>query len=174
MTAADMRAELAVYLNDHLAGSVAGVDLARRLSLRPGADPRLPELADAIVADQQALREVLRRLAAPESPLKQGTAWLAEKLTRLKTARGSTGAAPRDLLTELELLALGVHGKRLLWEVLRTVQALFPELACQDFAALADRAAAQHAFLNEQRLAAARAAFGSTAAPGRNSVARAR
>ena len=59
---------LRIYLNDHLAGSVAGIELARR-ALAANAGNEYGRLLDRVLAeieeDQQALRDVMARLEVP-------------------------------------------------------------------------------------------------------------
>ena len=65
---------LSVYLNGHLAGSTAGVELARRMaaSAEPGsaAAGTLEELAAEIAADRNALLEIMAALGIPRRSYK--------------------------------------------------------------------------------------------------------
>ncbi len=63
----------------------------------------------------------------------------------------------------IETLSLGVEGKRSLWTALEVIAADYPALAEADLAALADGAEAQRAALEDQRILAARQAFGTAA-----------
>jgi len=57
---------LAIYLNDHLAGATAGVELARRLRASneddPEFGPALAEVCAEIEADRETLKTVMDRL----------------------------------------------------------------------------------------------------------------
>ena len=66
MTTRDL---LGIYLNDHLAGAIAGTDLARRMaaSAEPGTERAavLSRLAGEITADQAALLRIMAELGVP-------------------------------------------------------------------------------------------------------------
>jgi hypothetical protein len=153
---------LPIYLNDHLAGSVAGIELARRIRGSNEGTPlgtALAELCAEIEADQQTLRDVIARLEVSESRVKPAAAWLAEKLGRLKLNGQLHGYSPLSRVLELEGLEAGVHAKLLLWRALGRTHGI--RLEGFDFGALAARAESQRERLEEQRLEAVRIAFGS-------------
>jgi hypothetical protein len=133
---------LAIYLNDHLAGATGGVELARRLRASNEGDPEFgPELAEIcaeIEADREALVAILDGFDVGSSRLKPLAAVLAERLGRLKLNGRLWGYSPLSRLDELELLQLGVTGKRRLWRALEHTHA--GELSGFDLGALADRA----------------------------------
>ena len=153
--------QLGIYLNDHLAGSVVGVELVRRArASNQGSElgRTLNELAAEIEADRATLREVMARLGVAESRVKPAGAWLGEKLGRLKLNGQLRGYSDLSRVVELEGLCLGVSGKRLLWQALEgSVGTALPEF---DFARLGERAEAQASRLEAERLAAATLAFG--------------
>ena len=113
---------LAVYLNDHLAGSTAIVELVRRAA-REHEGTELGEfltrLGAEISQDRQALRRVMDAAGARPDCLKILAAWAAEKVGRLKLNGQLTGRSPLSSLVELEAVEVGVYGKLLLWQVLR-------------------------------------------------------
>jgi hypothetical protein len=129
---------LSIYLNDHLAGSAAGLELARRVG--DGT------LAGEIEEDRAALIDVMRRLEVDTDEARQAIAWIGEKALRVK---------PGGRLHDLEALSLGVEGKRALWEALRHARADDPRLDGIDLAALSARAQSQRRRIEEQRLAEA-------------------
>ncbi|MFF3336283.1 hypothetical protein ACFYWX_43410 [Streptomyces sp. NPDC002888] len=119
----DTRADLlGIYLNDHLAGSTAGVDRARSLAEAEqdtalGAD--MGPLSDEIAEDRATLLEIMRRLDVPVRRYKVVASHLAERAGRLKTNGRLLHRSPLTSLIELELLRAGVTGKTALWEALR-------------------------------------------------------
>jgi hypothetical protein len=154
---------LAVYLNDHLAGSVAAVELLDALVGRAHGTPAeqvLRTVRVEIVADQDVLRAVLDKVGGDESRLKQAAAWLGEKLGQAKLAVTGYRYADLDVLEGLESLALGIQGKAALWRALGVVSSANPELASFHFSSLEVRAQAQYDQVELARLAAARAALG--------------
>jgi hypothetical protein len=107
---------LGIYLNDHLAGSVLGVELARRsLAANEGSElgAFLRALLVEIVEDRATLIQLMERLSVPRSNGKIAAAWLAERLGRLKLNGQFTGYSPLSPLVELEGLAVGIEGKTL-------------------------------------------------------------
>jgi hypothetical protein len=153
---------LAIYLNDHLAGSTGALELARRArSANRGTPFEAPfeRLAAEIEADREVLLDVMRRLGVPRDPLKEAAGWVAEKAARLKLNGRLTGYSPLSRVLELELLALGVEGKRALWRALREVAAVDARLEGVDLAELSKRAERQRRLVEQQRLRAVAIAF---------------
>jgi hypothetical protein len=153
---------LQIYLNDHLAGSVAGAELARRaLSNNEGTElgTFLAQLVVEIDEDKDALEDLVERLELKKSVFKQSAGWMAEKAGRLKLNGQITGYSDLSRVLELEGLMIGVAGKLSLWENLRSVKDQDPTLATFDFDTLIKRAESQLAGLKEHKLDAASIAF---------------
>jgi hypothetical protein len=148
---------LAIYLNDHLAGATLGVELARRLRTSNEDDPEfgpvLTEVCAEIEADRETLKAVMDRLGAGQSKLKPLAASLGERLGRLKLNGRLWGYSPLSRLDELELLQIGVVGKRRLWRALEHTRA--SDLPDFDLGALAGRATEQLGRLEALHLKAA-------------------
>jgi hypothetical protein len=152
---------LAIYLNDHLAGSTVGIGLARRArASNEGTDlgRTLAEVCAEIEADRATLRRLMERLDIAESKVKPAGAWLLEKLGRLKLNGQLRGYSPLSRVVELEGLCAGVTGKMLLWKAME--RTFGTTLSGFDFAALAERADSQRRRLESHRLDAAEQAFG--------------
>lgn len=147
---------LSIYLNDHLAGSTAGVNLARRVERHAG----VVGLADEIEQDLKTLVELMDRLGVSQDRAKAAIAWAAEKAARLKLQGELFGDSPLNRLEELEALALGVEGKLCLWEALSQTHGTDPRLAGIDLGELIERARSQRGQLEQERLRAADEAFG--------------
>ena len=117
---------LPAYLRDHLAGSVAAVDVARR---RRDAEPDEPsrtaiaQLIEDIEEDRARLRELMSELGIVPSVWKQtvavGFSWLG-------AGRSAVGSAELNRLREFEVLLMGVRGKELLWQTLGRLGLLDP------------------------------------------------
>jgi hypothetical protein len=144
---------LAIYLNDHLAGSVVGTELAKR-ALRENRGSSVGEflawLLGQILEDRATLERLMAELGVPESRLKRALALTLERVGRLKL---------NGQLVELEGLALGVTGKRALWLALQEIAETEPRLREFDFDELRRRAEEQLAGLERLRIEAARLAF---------------
>jgi hypothetical protein len=135
---------LAVYLSDHLGGSVAGHDLAAKV---------IPDLAPEIEADQAVLETLMEQLGVRKRRWKGLRALLASFGVRHKD--------PHDLIA-LETLALGIAGKLLLWKALKEAQDSEPFLRSTDLDQLIDRATKQFDEVERERLRRASELFRST------------
>jgi hypothetical protein len=152
----EMEDPLSIYLHDHLAGAALAVDLLEALRDRHPGD-ELGDFAAMILSEIQEDRTTLKNLAdrigAGSSQLKEFSAWLSEKLTRIKLNRQSHSLGTFEAL---EFLALGIRGKLALWDALKTLTPSDTRLHGMDFDGLATRAKAQHDQVEERRLAEAR------------------
>lgn len=147
---------LSIYLNDHLAGATAGVELARRAQRSNAGTPLgdvLERLADEIDADRDTLIEIMDRLGAGRDRVKVYGAWAAEKVGRLKPNGHLKTRSPLSTMIELEGLHLGVTGKIELWRALR--HTVGNQLSGVDFDALIKRGESQRRRVEQQRLKAA-------------------
>lgn len=148
---------LAIYLNDHLAGATAGRELSRRAAANnrgTSFGPFLEDLARELHEDRESLLEIIRALGIRVDPLKVAGGWGAEKLGRLKLNGRLRGYSPLSRVVELEVLALGVHGKLAMWRALQTLEPLPVPLASARLPELAARAERQLIVLEEHRLRA--------------------
>jgi hypothetical protein len=154
---------LATYLNDHLAGSMVGVELARRAASENADTPLgdfLTGLAEEIEEDRAALRELMDLLEVSPDRKKLAVAWAGEKAGRLKPNAQLVGYSPLSPLIELEMLSLGIEGKRMLWVALQAVAGEYG-LPADRLAELVARARRQRDRVERQRRAlAARALTG--------------
>ena len=148
---------LTVYLDDHLAGSSGAVRLVERLRDR---DPsgELGKLLDGLLAeieeDRATLQEILGLLEATPSTIKRAGAVGAELLTSLRHRLPVLGAGSSKvaLLEDLEVLSLGIEGKRLLWAALGAASSADARLRGFDFEDLQARARSQRERLEPFRL----------------------
>ncbi|HEY6422904.1 MAG TPA: hypothetical protein VIY28_06580 [Pseudonocardiaceae bacterium] len=153
---------LATYLNDHLAGSVTGSQLANKISSEyadTSFGPFLAELAREIDQDKVTLEGLMERLGIHHSPTKQAVGWIAEKASRVKLSETMTGDQDLKRLLEFETMSLGIEGKLSMWRALIEVSDSHAELAETDLAGLAKRAEAQRSDLEELRLQVANGAL---------------
>ena len=153
------RERLHTYLNDHLAGSVAAIELLDDLIEHHSEDrfgKIFRDLRDEIEADQETLRNLIRKFGAKESAVRKAGAWLAEKFSRVKIGDADDSA---ELLQALEGLALGISGKQLLWRSLAAIEANFPALQGSDFSELEKRAHDQFERVERLRMQMVREAF---------------
>jgi hypothetical protein len=155
------RTYLSIYLQDHLAGATAGVNLAKRASKHNEGTPagrRLEQVAHEIEADRDTLARFMAELGVRPSWTKNAAAWVAERLSRLKPNGRVNGDTSLLRMHELETLSLGIAGKQALWEALR----MAPEsaaIADLDLDALHERARSQRERVELERMALARVAL---------------
>ena len=142
---------LDAYLNDHMAGSAAAVELVERIrDNNPGT---------ALAAHMDTLEQLMERLGVTPSRPKQVAGKVLETLSRFRLNERVTGSADVTRLMEIETLSLGIEGKRSLWESLAQVASSRPELAGVDLQALVARAVDQRSGLEPFRLEAAATAL---------------
>jgi hypothetical protein len=153
---------LTAYLNDHLAGSAAGVELAGKLR----DNNQGTELGRAMVAlhhdiseDRDTLESLLGQLELNRHAVKEAAGWMLEKVSRLRLNPALTGSAELTRLMETEALSLGIEGKLAMWLALKEAAATDPRLAGTDYDRLIERARGQRRALEPHRLAAAAAAL---------------
>jgi hypothetical protein len=148
---------LAIYLNDHLAGATGGVELARRLraSNRDDAEmgEALAQICAEIEADRATLEGLMRHMGIRRGCVKPAAAWTAEKLGRLKLNGRLSGYSPLSRLVELEMLYLGITGKKQMWNALE--HTLGKSVGEFDFGRLETRAGRQRDRVKELHLKAA-------------------
>jgi hypothetical protein len=154
--------DLSDYLNDHLAGSVAALELLDRLVETYAGKPLerfFRELRDEIRSDQEQLEELIEKLGIKESALGKAEAWLAEKFSRPKIDLEADSKSEFGLLLALEALVLGITGKRSLWRALEAASRTVPALARVDYSGLEKRAIDQCERVEARRLEIARSVF---------------
>jgi hypothetical protein len=154
---------LSIYLNDHLAGSTAGVQLARRLHASNRDDPSfgapLADVRAEVETDLETLKEAMQRLGVSRSSAKPAVAWIGERLGRLKPNGQLTGYSPLSRVVELELLLIGITGKKRMWSVVEQTHGAGLAI---DFGRLIDRAERQRTRVAELHAEAAAIAFAPT------------
>lgn len=148
---------LRTYLNDHLGGATGALQLLEHLadSAESPADKQFfVNLHAEISEDRDILKGLIEKTGKQPSGLRQAGGWIAAKVGQLKLAVDNTAAGTLDHFEALEILSLGILGKRALWRALATVAHL-PELHGLDLPRLEARALDQHDRVEARRLAAA-------------------
>jgi hypothetical protein len=159
---------LGIYLNDHMAGAVAGSELARRLA---GAEqhevygPVATRLAKEIDEDRTDLLRFMTALNVPVRRYKTLFAWAASKAGTLKPNGRLLSRSPLSRVVELEALRLGVEGKAAAWRTLRIRASTDTRLDAGRLDRLIERAATQITDLETLRILAVTEAFGGSPEP---------
>mgnify|MGYP002624834456 CR=1 FL=1 len=157
---------LEIYLNDHCAGAVAGVRLAKRLA-RQNSGSRwaddLRELAEEIETDARILARLRKDLKISGGEIKRLIALLGMRVSSLKPNGQLRGYSPLSRLLEAEALQSGVISKQRLWAAL--ADASRSDLEAYDFEELDRRAKRQQELLRDFHHDAARTALSYTSEP---------
>jgi hypothetical protein len=153
---------LSTYLNDHLAGSVAALELLDHLAeLHSDPDRKrfFTGLRAEVEEDQSVLQQLIKKVGGEESTVRKAAAWLTEKLGRVKLHLDDPGNGQLRVLEAIEALGLGIQGKLALWRALGAVAGRVPQLQGVDYTRLEQRAMQQHQQVEGQRLQTARVAL---------------
>jgi hypothetical protein len=150
-------------MNDQLAAGVIWREVARR-SAGSNAGTELgaavERVAGQIAEDVATFEQLMERLGIGRSRVKPPLAIVAERLGRLKLNGRLFSYSPLSRFAELDFLAAGIEGKRILWANLRDFAGLAARLPDVDFDQLIQRAERQRAELEPFRAQAGRDAFG--------------
>lgn len=154
-----MDKELTRYLNDHLAGSSAALLLIQEISDNhgvPEAQEFFQQLKEEVVIDQSLLENLLQKIGQNPSVFIKKAGEFAVRISNIKLMWEKVEPGKLGLLEAMEMLALGVEGKRMLWGSLRKIDAWFPEWDDVDFEELDLRAIQQRKDIEFWRIQAAR------------------
>ena len=146
---------LSTYLNDHLAGSVAAIELLEYLEASDfdGELKRFfSDLRGDITADRAELENFMKSLNIDESRTRKASAWLTGKFTELKLRFDDPAGGELRLFEALEMLSLGIEGKRSLWKALVALTEKSPSLKVMNFDRLIRRAEEQRDRVERRRL----------------------
>lgn len=136
-------AYLTTYLNDHLGGVVAAVELSRRCLSRNGNSELgsfLERLTANFESERELLRKMIRALDRVESPVKILGGWAIEKVTRLKLNNALFRYSDLSRVIELEALLAAAQAQWRMWAVLDASRSGDPRFAGMDFAEAAKKA----------------------------------
>ena len=153
---------LATYLNDHLAGSVAALNMIDHLIETFEKKPLAQffrDLRGEIAADQADLQWLIEKLDKEHNAIRKAGAWVAEKLSRAKIHPGESPEGQMGLYLAFEGLVLGITGKLVLWRGLEAAVVGAPELRGLDYAELQVRAKEQRDRVEAKRLELAPSVF---------------
>jgi hypothetical protein len=108
-----------------------------------------------IEADREVLQGLAERVGGGSSKAKELTAWLGEKVSRLKLGHGANNGL--GLFETLEFLQIGIRGKLELWCAFAGVAPANPRLRGVEFEHLASRAEKQREEVEKRRFPTAQA-----------------
>jgi hypothetical protein len=153
---------LGTYLNDHVAGAVSALELIEHIiqgHAGMSIGQTLVDLKPEIEADRRELERIVTRITGGESATRKMVGWLGERVAQLKLRTDDPADGSFRLFESLEIISLGVEGKRSLWHVLSTIASDVSEFEGIDFDRLIARSIEQRAIVERLRLEAANAAL---------------
>lgn len=153
-------AEQSTYLNDHLAGASAAIDLLDALAdddENGSFQELITRLTVDITSDRDVLVAAMGRIGVEPGAIKQIGGRLGEKAMRAKSSEAVTRSPALTGLQRTEALIVGISGKIALWTSLNASRD--PRLSDIDFDALITSAQNQQAQLEPFRVKAANAVF---------------
>jgi hypothetical protein len=159
-----MDQDLQRYLNDHLAGSEGALILIQDLADRQEEESEKQfflEIKSKVAGDQTVLKSLLENAGLEKSALLQIAGSVTARAGRIKLMWEGMECGKLGMFEALEMLALGIQGKRLLWVVLGEIAPYFPEWKGVNFADLELEAIAQRDSVEERRVATGREALAS-------------
>ena len=145
---------LSIYLNDHLAGAFAALELldkAQSWEIDEDIKAELASLKRDIEKDRVALESLINRLGSGESTFRKASAWITEKVAELKLIFDDPRDGQFRLFESLEALSLGIEGKCSLWRALDVAMDK-TELGDTDLKLLTKRAEEQRTRVEKLRL----------------------
>jgi len=154
---------LAVYCNDHLAASVGGIELVRRMlheHRTTDYEQPLEQLLGELREEKSSLESMMRGIDIAVRKYKIAALWLGEKAARLKLNGRLLSRSPLSDLVEFEFLASAVRAKRSGFETLRTVAEVEPRLPEGEIDRLIRQANRQFEWLSHARREVAATVFG--------------
>ena len=116
-----LSSDLAIYLKDHDAGSEAALQILDHLEKQhsEGAvGDMVRTLRPQFHGERAHVHTLLESLDDSFSAPRRLVGWLSEKALQLKLMADDPDNGPLRLLESVELLGLGVHGKRGMWKAL--------------------------------------------------------
>lgn len=158
---------LRIYMNDQLALGIGWREVAKRAQGQNDGTPlgeALRRVATGIAEDVETFEAIMDRLGFGRDRVKTTAATVAERVGRLKLNGRLRGYSPLSRFAELDFLAIGIEGKKILWANLRDFGDLARRLPDVDFEELIRRAQSQRDELEPFRARAGREAFGAQAA----------
>lgn len=150
-----------IYLNDHLALALAGVELADRVrKSNEGTDLEadLDRFGQTFGRHRASIEQILKQLGGRRDPLKLGAAWISVRFGKLKLNGSLLRYSDLSRVIELEALCLAAHDLTLMWELLEVELGRDGRVRAIGIGSLAEEARQARDRLNEHRLQAARAA----------------
>lgn len=151
---------LATYLRDHLAGGDTAIETLRSLDSNNLPAP-LAEVMERVVPeiedDKRTLERMIHSLDVRQTWWRRFGAWFAAKASSWKFWHRVSG----DLghLEVLEILSIGILGKRAMWRVLANLQNTTGQFGSVDFHDLIVRAERQYDAVEHARMRTASGAF---------------
>lgn len=151
------------YLNDHLAGSSGALLLIDQLVETLGdvaAREEMSQLKKEVMKDRRLLEQLLKKCDVAPSVLLKAAGQVSARMGMVKLWWEGMESGKLGIFEALEVLALGVQGKRLLWRALNSIAEQIPGWEDFDFIQLEKDALRQGDRVEHWRIEAARVSLG--------------
>lgn len=158
-----MNPELARYLNDHLAGSSGALLLIDQLVETmddPAAREDMSRLKEEVIKDRELLEDLLEKGGSDASGLLKAAGDITARMGLVKLWWEGMKPGELGMFEALEVLALGVQGKRLLWKAMDAISQRIPGWKDMDFKRLEEDALRQRDRVERWRIKAAKETLG--------------
>ncbi|WP_035613207.1 hypothetical protein [Haloferula sp. BvORR071] len=152
-----MDQELVRYLNDHLAGAGGAIKVIQTLADRAEEEEKrlfFQKLKQKVEDDRGLLKRLLEKLGQDTTALADTLGAITAKASHLKLRWEGLDANELGHFEAIEMLALGIQGKRLLWLMLGRLQPRVPEWQGIDFNDLERQAVEQRDAVETLRMEA--------------------
>lgn len=152
--------EINQYLNDHVGGSCGAILLIQHIADRmeqPRDQSYFLQLKELVQQDRILLQEMIDSIGKENSTVSKVAGKIAARVGSLKLMWEGLKPGELGIFEALELLCLGIQGKRLLWIAMQEVEEHFPEWEKYDFKILESEAVRQRDGVEQFRVTAARA-----------------
>lgn len=157
-----MEQDLERYLNDHLAGSQGALLLIQDLADRhedETAKGFFIDLKSKVADDQTLLKQLLADAKLDQSTFLKVAGDLTARVSRIKLMWEGMKPGELGIFEALEMLVLGIQGKRILWIMLGEIAPYYPEWSGVNFADLELEAIRQRDLVEEYRIEAGKEAL---------------
>ncbi|MCW1885054.1 hypothetical protein OKA04_09975 [Luteolibacter flavescens] len=145
------------YLNDHLGGSAGAIGLIRSLAASACDTVEAAffnDLERKVESDRTLLKDLISRLGESSSAMLEVAGSITGAASRLKLNWDGMEPGYLGRFEGMEVLALGIQGKRLLWVILAELAPFIPEWEGVDFAKLELDAIEQRDAVEDRRMEA--------------------
>lgn len=158
-----MKQDIGIYLNDHLAGAAGGTVLVTKLAestIDNAENLFFTDLKEKIERDRQLLTEMIIEAGLKVGTIRHSVGAVISRVGVWRMENDGLELGELGRFEMIELLAVGIHGKLLLWKTLEEVSSSYPTWSGRNFGSFVKEAAEQEAGIEIYRCREAAMVFG--------------